>query len=269
MWRPDWLDLTSPKYVVRLGQAQVQLWKAHGQRWSLLGSKAANHIAYAQHQAVAAVVADLTSSLPPGSNVHVVADSRWMPLTLMFTGRRPLSQAQALALAKHRFVDVFGEQAQAWNVQANYVSGDEHALAFACPSGLMASVRQGLGLDVDDPVKTGKKNLRSIVPTFSWIWNQTAPRGRGSAWFVVAEQDRSLMAWIQKGRLRAMQTAGPVISSPAHLSALLKTEALRCGVVEESVATLGASLEMHPDMTRVSPVPGIEWRTLAIEEVAA
>jgi hypothetical protein len=244
---------------MRLGQTQYQLWHVHGQCLELLASSPSEHIAFNQHQAIAEEVAKLGVDLPTGATVQLLVDSKWMPLSLLATGRSPLSGAQIQALARHRFVAMFGEHAQSWNAQTNYVSGDTHTLAFACPDALLASVRQS------------QIPIEGIQPTFCWAWNQAWRRQarKTDQWFVLAEHDRSVMARITNGRLVALQSAGPVLTSPTELAAALPVYALRCGLVETEHAALGISLEPRPDMTLVSPVQGIRWHAMSAVEVQA
>jgi hypothetical protein len=260
VWRPDWLPfLRSSPCVLRLGQAHFQLWRVNGLRLELLASRPSGHIRYNDYQAIANELAMLSNGLPAGASVQLLADSKWMPLSLLVTGRAPLSGAQVQALAKHRLVDVFGEQAQTWGVQTNYVGGDMQALAFACPDGLLASVQQS-------PLQ-----IQSMQPTFCWAWNQVwCHEGtKADKWLVFAEHDRTVMARMANGRLLAFQPAGPLVTSPAQLATALPIHALRCGLDETDHTALGISLEPRADMTQVSPTAGVRWHAVGTTEALA
>jgi hypothetical protein len=260
VWRPDWLPfLRSSPCVLRLGQAHFQLWRVNGRRLELLASRPSGHISFNDHQAIANELAMLCNGLPAGASVQLLADSKWMPLSLLVTGRVPLSAGQVQVLAKHRFVDVFGEQAQTWGVQTSYVSGYTQTLAFACPDGLLASVQQS-------PLP-----IQSMQPTFCWVWNRVwcHEAVKADKWLVLAEHDRSVMARIANGRLMALQPAGPLVTGPAQLAAALPMHALRCGLNEANHTALGISLEPRPDMTQVSPTAGIRWHAVGTTEALA
>ena len=260
MWRPDWLPFFRPSpCVLRLGQAHFQLWQVNGRRLELLASRPSTHIRYNDYQAIADELAALGKDLPGATSVQFLADSKWMPLSLIATGHAPLSGVQIQGLAKHRFVDVFGEQAQTWSVQTNYVSGDTQTLAFACPDGLLTAVRQG------------QLQIQSMQPTLCWAWNQVwrHEAAKTDKWLVLAEHDRSVMARIANGRLIGLQPAGPLLTSTAQLAAALPTHALRCSLDETDHTALGVSLEPRPDMTQVSPTAGIRWHAAGVTEVLA
>jgi hypothetical protein len=264
VWRLDWLPfLRSPRFFLRLGAAQFQLWMRMDSRLELMASHDSQHIAHNRYAAVTDLLMHMRQDLPAGARVHVLGDSKWMPLSLLLTGRQPLASAQVRALARHRFSDVFGESAQAWDVQVDYVGGDTRALAFANPIGLMAAVRQGLGIDA--PGDFNKLRLVGMQPTCSWAWHQGDVRKSGSAnsWLVFAEHDRSIMARLSKGRIAALQASGPIVSNPGALSAVLRTEALRCGVVDEEHDALSVSFE--PNL--FPSCHGVRWRALGTTEV--
>lgn len=263
-WRGRLFPARASRYVLRLGQAQFQLWQAVGRHLTLLTHRPAEHIGYNQFQAITDELDALTQTLPMGSGVQLLVDSKWMPLSLLSTGRAPLSSAQIQALAAHRFAQAYGEQAQGWRIQTNYVSGDEQTLAFACAAQLLSSVRQGLGLDA--PGSSRQLRLQSMQPTFCWVWNRV--RGHETikdGWIALSEHDRSVMAFITKGRVSALQPAGPILSTPAQLAAALPTQALRCGLIEEgSQQALGISLEPYVDKMQELVVSGARWHAIGI-----
>lgn len=266
-WWPQGL-MRSERLLLRLGQAQCQLWQAHGHGSNLtlrlLASRAIAHIAHDQYAQLAQEVRQLLQALPTDSAVahlQVLADSKWLPLTLPQTGRAPLSAAQVQALAQHRFKEVFGEQVSGWTVESNYVSGDTHTLAFACPTALMSSLRQTLTSDAPGEHLI---RLESLQPTFAWIWNHAPTLGSTPCWLVLAEQDRSIMAWVHKGHIKALQAAGPVMSNATDLARHLPIQALRCGVADQPARAWGLALEGTSPLTEAAPAnPDVRWRSLA------
>lgn len=268
MWRPeqegkpwrDWLlPVRTSRYALRLGQAQLQLWQMAGRHLILQSSRSVAHVGYNQYQALADEVSTLAQALPAGSGVQLLIDSKWMPLRLLTTGLAPLSNAQVQALALHRFAQTYGDEARGWQVQTNYVKGDAHALAFACSTQLLSSLRQVLRLDMPSPSR--RTRLTGMQPTFGWAWDQVRGREARSSddWLMFAEQDRSIMARIAKGRVLALQPAGPILRTPAQLAAVLPSQARRCGLTEEGPCrALGVSLEPHPD-DMLDTVADVRW----------
>lgn len=279
MWRPEqggkpWRDWLLPartsRYVLRLGQAQFQLWQVAGRRLILQASRSVEHIGYNQFQAIANEVIMLAQALPAGSGVQLLIDSKWMPLSLLTTGRAPLSNAQVQALALHRFGQTYGEDARGWQVQTNYVKGDAHALAFACSAQLLSSLRQALGLDMPSPSR--RTRLTGMQPTFGWAWDQVQGREArsGDDWLMFAEQDRSIMARIAKGRVLALQPAGPILRTPAQLASALPSQARRCGLIEEGpYQALGVSLEPYPNRLLDTTVAEVRWHVIGTNESEA
>jgi hypothetical protein len=257
VWRPEVWPLMGPSYVVRLGQAFFQLWRVEGKRLVLTASEPAHHIAHDQYQAIAQALAAMVQSLPSSARVQVLADSKWMPVSLLLTGRAPLSHAQIEALATHRFVQMFGEVANGWGVQTSYVAGDQHALAFACSTALQGKLAEGLST----------RKFAGLEPTLSWAWRR-AERDhglRGPSCLVLAEHDRSLIAWLtSSGKVQALQTAGPVLLGPAHVAKVLPLQALRSGAVQDRQAVLGASFETPSTWASTPPSDDFHWQVFGV-----
>lgn len=258
MWRPDVWPWSRPDpYLLRLGQAHVQLWQAQGKGWAAIGSLPSHHLAHDQHEALAALLLEAIQALPPGAKVQVVVDSKWMPVSLLLTGTRPLSRDQVQALARHRFVQTFGELASTWATQTDYVAGDLHALAFACPVGLQALLRRTL-----------EDRLDGLQPTLSWAWRRAwaGHKGRGDAWLVLAEHDRSVLLKVSQGKACALQPAAPMVRSPSQVVEVLRTEAWRCGVVDDTLVVRGASFEPSPAWTSVPATDEFHWQVFGARE---
>jgi hypothetical protein len=195
--------------------------------------------------------------------VQVLLDSKWMPLSLLNTGRAPLTGAQVQVLATHRFAQVFGEPAHHWEIQTSYVSGDVQTLAFACAKPLLSGLHHGLGLD--GPNATGRTRLLSVQPTFCWVWNHVRrlEANRDDSWLVLAEHDRSIMTRVSKGHLLALHAAGPIVRNAGQLASAIQIQALRCGLVEEMPQkALGVSLESDDDMMKELAASGVRWHVI-------
>lgn len=258
MWRPDmWPFATRSPYLLRLGQAFIQLWQGQSGAWVQIASQPSHHIAHDQQQAMSDVIRETVQTLPVGAKLQVLADSKWMPVSLILTGQRPLSAEQMQTLARHRFAQVFGEHASHWAIQTDYVGGDTHALAFACPAGLLSTLREGL-----------QTKQFGLEPTLSWAWQKGWPghARRSGTWLVLAEHDRSVMVWASQGKARALQAAGPVFTSPAQAAKVMQTEALRCGVVEEVHSVSGVSFEALTSLMGNHASDAFRWQVLGVAE---
>ncbi len=263
MWLPDmW---RSPPYLLRLGQAFIQLWQFNGRDWAQIESQAVHHLAHDQYTELSELLPGITQALPEGARVQVLADSKWMPVSMILTGSKPLSRAQIDVLAKHRFSQIFGEHAKVWNIQSSYVAGDAQTMAFACPSGLLTGLRQGI--EAQQPGGHVRHRLVGLAPTLSWTWEKIWRSGAGQAgtWLVLAEQDRSILVWAPKGQALGLQPAGPTLQSPAHLDKVLRTEALRFGVFEESTSVAGFSFEAMPEMATRPSSDAFHWQVLGTQ----
>lgn len=264
MWRPKLRPFNrQPEHVLRLGQTYAQLWQADGQGWTLLDSRSSHQLAHDQHQPLVELATSLTQTLPDRARIQVLADSKWMPLSMLLTGKPPLSGEQVDTLARHRFSQVFGDQTASWRIQTTYVAGDEQALAFGCPAGLEAGLRQNL-----------KKRLCGLAPTLSWAWDYwRSTAGHHGAWLALAEHDRSILVWLSKGKAAALQPAGPVPKNPNQFLRAMRTEALRCGVPIEARMVYGASFETMLDMavSSTSDVASAElqWHTFEAGKAVA
>lgn len=279
MWRPDWLThLVRPQHVfVRLGQSQFQAWQASGgpSRLALLASTPSTHIGWADHTALSQALATLRQAIPSDARITVLTDSKWMPVSLLHTGRAPLSIAQVQALAQHRFAEVFGEPSRAWPVRCSYLSGQRHTLAFACPLELQQAIQQGLGilLSAAEPATALKRHpqLMGLQPTLEWAWNHAwrAHATRADNWLLLAEHDRSILAYVVKNEIQALHAGAPLWHSPSEVAAGLPVHALRCGIGPGDISVLGISLEARPDMSMVSPAQGVHWHAAQMVEASA
>jgi hypothetical protein len=260
-------DLVQPRHVlVRLGQRQFQAWLTQGRvpRLSLLASAPSEHIGASDHTQVTETLATLRPALPAGARVTVLADSKWMPLSLLNTGAAPLSMDQVQALARHRFSELFGEPARTWQLRCDYLSGQRHTLAFACPPELLHAIQQGI-----TDASTPSVKLSGLQPTLEWAWNHVwrLHASRQDNWLLLAEHDRSVLAHVAKGAIRGLHAAAPVYDSPAQIASGLPVQALHCGIATEHVCVLGVSIESRPDMTMVSPAEGVRWHAAEAIEV--
>jgi len=259
VWHPElWPFTQRASHLLRMGQAFIQLWQADGRHWRLLDSRSAHHLDHNQYQPLVELVASLTRTLPEKNRLQVLADSKWMPISLLPTGKHPLSGDQLSTLARHRFLQIFGDEVNGWAIQTTYVAGDEQTMAFACPTSLESGLRECL-----------KQQLNGLAPTLSWAWNHAwrSVARRHSACLALAEHDRSIFVWLSSGQTLAMQPAGPRAQNPGQLLKAVQIEALRCGVANDANAIYGASFESMPVMTTGPGSDGLQWMIFEAEEV--
>lgn len=113
--------------------------------------------------------------------------------------------------------------ARDWKLQVDHRAGDAVALGF------------GLAKEVKDAVLSAGKAAgiatASIQPALSWGMDHGLPKaGRARAgWRLWGEQDRTLVAQVQRGRVVALNPAAAPVRGAEACRVLVKREALRFG----------------------------------------
>jgi hypothetical protein len=230
--------------LVRIGQAQCQLWTRSFAGWALKAALPCQHLKPNQVQDLSSIVGQLLTELPAPVDVQVIVDSRWMPLSWVQIGTAVLAKPQMDALLQHRFADVYGEEARKWSCRSTYVSGDPWTFAVGIPERLLAAVAEACATELmDSEAKAGRTRIIGVESSFTWAWNQTPNRGRGGWCLAVLEQDRTLLATIKAGRLTAMNVAAPPLHDVTNLQAFLGVQWLRAGVTHPPQACTLVSWE--------------------------
>lgn len=255
-----------PTLIVRLGASDLQLWSRKSAVLSHEKTISCNGIRFGQWNLIADSLQELLTDMDPESVVDAIVDTKWMPMSLLSVGTRPLKRQTLEALAHHRFSDIFGDHTKTWLAQVDYRPGDSHGLAFACPKELLDAIRQATAGDGNNP--KSRPSLRSIQSTFVWI-NNTRIRGREKAdnsCVVLREQDRSIFTFLRRGQIIGLHPMGPVIDRQAiDLAKEADILAKRCGLAFEELPIRVFSI----DSVVGEPAPGSRWTVLQHQEHAA
>jgi len=145
-----------------------------------------------------------------------------IPWNPALTGER-----EELAFARARFVQVYGEAAQAWVLR---ISGSgafdldgpgAPRIASAIEPALLDGLNALLG---SSPLR-----LRSIQPQFMAVVNGARARLPGNAWLAVHEPGRVLLSLLRGGRWQSLR-GRPLNGEPAALAPMLEQERLLLGL---------------------------------------
>lgn len=216
--------------MLRVGSKRVERWSPGGEGW-LLESSVALGAGPAWHERAGALSAAVRECLGTGlrpCSVDLVVESAWMPALHVLTGRSLVTREQIAALVRHRFERQFrhalgpvGE----WEVMTNHRAGDPHCLAYGLPPAVRRSFTTAAG--------ASGRAWRSIQPAQSWFAQSQEPDAilpRGTGWWVLLEQDRSLVARVEGKKVVSMNPAGPVPRDPQEAHHAVTIEAFRRGV---------------------------------------
>lgn len=253
-----------PTLVVRLGASELQLWSRHANVLALVKAISCTDIRGGQWDTLNNSLKKLLAEINPGSAIDVIVDTKWMPMSLLSVGVRPLNRQTLDALAHHRFSDIFGDHTKTWQVQVDHLPGEAHGLAFACPQELMDAIQHAVGEQTEGQ---NRSKLNSIQSTFYWVSNSciTGREKAPSSCVVVREQDRSIFAFLRRGQIVGLYPMGPMIDHrPIDLAKEADILAMRCALVFDELPIRALSIEAMAD----SIYSESSWTILQHEEVA-
>ena len=105
---------------------------------------------------------------------------------------------EQLALARHRFTQIYGDAAQEWQLRLSHAQGDAPTLASAVDTGLLGAVRQSLAQN--------KLDLLSIQPYLMAGFNRYASRiNKDNVWFAAVEAGKLCLALLKGGQWSHVQ----------------------------------------------------------------
>lgn len=135
-------------------------------------------------------------------------------------------ESEELAFARARFVQVYGEAAQAWVPRiSGGAFGPDGAGAPRVASAIESALLNGLIALLDgSPLR-----LRSIQPQFMAVVNRARARLPGNAWLAIVEPGRVLLGLLRGGRWQSLR-GRPLNAEPAALAPLLEQERLLLGL---------------------------------------
>lgn len=163
-----------------------------------------------------------------GRAIHVVLESAWLPVIALDVGGGLWAERKLHALLQHRLGTLYGldSAARDWGLQVDHRAGDALALGF------------GLAKEVKDAVLTAAKSagttVASIQPAWAWGMDRRLPHVRRTpaAWWLWGEQDRTMVAHLQRGRVAALNPAADPVHGAESCRALVTRESIRLGMGE-------------------------------------
>lgn len=162
---------------------------------------------------------------PTGRTVHVVLESAWLPAMGLELGDTLWTERKLQALLRHRLGQFHGpEQAAAdWILQLEHRAGDALALGYGLAGDVKAAVLAA--------ATATQAAVASIQPAFAWGMDRWLPAARRAQaqWWLWCEQDRTLVAHVQRGRVSALNPAAALVRNEAEARALVARESIRLG----------------------------------------
>lgn len=257
MWRRE-------AWLLRVGREQVELWSGSPGRLvreavQPLGAMATEG---PQAGALSAALAGLWPqvALPgPGGRrgrVAVIVESAWMPVLLLSTGALWRS-ADTMALARHRLGEVHGPSAASWEVRVDHRPGDAHGLAFGVPSDVLAALRTACEAVRLDP--------GGVQPALAWGFNATRALvpTRRAGWWLWPEQDRHLLAHVDRGGITSLNPALPATlaaTGRAGIAQVVEIERQRQGERDDGLDVVAGT--WTTPRAQDASLPLIRWARL-------
>lgn len=204
--------------VLRVGKLAVELWvrEAGGlvkRRSAALGGE--GYVRAAVQEVLAGEVASRVA-------VDVVVESAWLPVVLLEPGPNLLRREQVEALLRHRLARVYDERADAvanWALNLEHRAGDAYGLGFSLSPLVKAPIEAG--------AQASGRRLASVQPAIQWARQIAKPR---DGWWVWFEQDRAMVAWLERGRVTALNAAADLPRDAVAVGRLVRIECARSGV---------------------------------------
>jgi hypothetical protein len=244
--------------VLRVGRERVELWNTD--LGGCLGGTALESPVDAA--AIERAIAQLLERQPrPHRTVVVVVESAWSPVMALPAGSwRWNLEAQLAGLLRHRLEALYegaADPVATWTLRIDYRPGDANAIGYALPATVRAAIERAL--------RAGGTAVSALHPAFSWGRGMVERRAwRRADWWLWLEQDRTIVARLDRAQVVALQPAAPVLADGADALRLVCVEATRLGV--EGVGNVALGGWQAP-----TPVPaGMAWAPVVAErELAA
>jgi hypothetical protein len=236
--------------VLRIGRERAELW-----RWSAQGlvRTAGQALSGAPFDAALLGVAieSLLRREPRLPSIDVVVESAWLPALAIEPGPALLSRHAVEALLLHRVNDVYGAPPSGvWQLQLEHRAGESAGLGFA----LASTVRSAI---VDAAAAAGRRPS-SIQPAFNWARSRLKRELPPDAWLLWHEQDRCVVARLERHRVRAMNAAAARVSAAEQVQRCVDIEGLRQGNAAAPAPVFVAGWEEAPRRAA-----GVTWLSVA------
>jgi hypothetical protein len=169
---------------------------------------------------------------PPKYGIEIVLESAWLPLMLVETGGVLVSEAQAIALLRHRFARLYdspNDPVASWDVRAHFKAGDALALGY----GLSPQVRGGL----TTAANALSLKISAIASAWDWGWQRAQLANMlpaQSGWWGWQEQNLWMLGRIDvENSTPQLKSLHPCLAwrdTPQALAQTVLTEARRLGI---------------------------------------
>lgn len=234
--------------VLRIGRRSVELWRREP-----AGLARAHAIPLNGRDELGAALRDLFNAQPGDrARLDVVLESAWLPVVLLETGHEVWARDAVDGLLRHRLARVYDERDDAaadWELASDHRPGERFGVGY----GLSPRVRSV----VEEACTAAGWTMASLQPALQWARRRSPAR---SGWWVWLEQDRALVAFLERGRMTALQPAADVPHEPAHLVKTVQIEQRRAGIetAPEGIALAGwdAPFVVHASS-------GLTWQGVA------
>lgn len=233
--------------LLRLCRDRAEFWIRQGEEFVCAAHEgiAKNAVAAMAETLVALLTRDEVAACSTNDDIDIVIESAWLPVLPLEAGPTLWSTPQMTALMRHRLTQIYageGSVAGPWTLRLDYRPGDRHGLGYA----LAAEVGEAFA----QVASTSRRRWRSLQPALHWGWGQFASQRRGAtrakhgACWIWIEQDRALVALLQKDGIAALNPGAMVPRDEAELMRLATREALRAGLEQADLAVVVAGWQV-------------------------
>lgn len=196
-------------------------------------------------------------------HVTVVVSNHFVRYALLPWNAALKSEAEWLALARHRFLSVHGPAAEDWVVRVAETGHEAARLASAIDRALLAALEEKIA---------GPASLASVQPYLMAAFNRVRPMlGNASRWLAIEEPGRVTLALVESGVWRAIRSRRTDEHRRLTLSevierenALLALEAPCTQVFIETHFTVDPALHGTCELCDVTPGAAAGDRELAM-----
>lgn len=214
-WRRDVLGVAL--FPNRIVMARVGGWRRRLKHRELVEFEPAASGAPAWQTALEALARIAAQGALADANVTLVLSSHFVQYTLVPWNDLLRREADQLAYARQRFIDVYGRAAETWALRLSLAEPRRPRLACGVPQGLL----DGLGA-VLAPIG---RRYRSLQPHLMTSFNRWRARlGARPGWFVVAEPGLACVALLGEGGWRSLRALRVGDGWPEQLPEIIARE---------------------------------------------
>ncbi len=222
------LDLGRGGDVVRIGAHAVELWRGSSSGVAMVARELLPRRGSIYDASVLAEPLHALAARIERMRASVVLESAFAPVLLADTGGLLTNNPQIEALLRHRFGLAYGGEGtdvSTWKLRTGYRFGDRYALGFA-----LAPAVESLLSEVGQKAKVV---FTAWSPALAWSLDRFSPWRHWperSGWWLWPEQDRSLLAFFDRGRVEMLNPALPAGDTVHEIEQSIAVEQIRAGV---------------------------------------